>query len=41
VLAVSSRGNTTQDALDAAFDTMKKIHYSGQYYRRDIGQDLI
>lgn len=40
VLAVSSYGNTKDEALAFSFANAKKIHYEGKYFRSDIGFDL-
>ena len=37
VLAVSARGDTLQQALDAAYAALLLIHFEGMQYRRDIG----
>jgi phosphoribosylamine--glycine ligase len=41
VLAVSSKGKNASEALAATYEALSKIHYPGQYYRRDIGNDLV
>ncbi|MDR2413562.1 MAG: phosphoribosylamine--glycine ligase [Odoribacteraceae bacterium] len=40
VIAVSSRGNTLEEALQRSYDGAGKIHFKGVYYRHDIGCDL-
>lgn len=40
VLAVSSYGNTIQEALALSYKNVEKIQYDGKYYRRDLGFDL-
>lgn len=40
VLAVSAMGNSKKEALSKAFDNLAKIHYTGKYFRTDIGFDL-
>ncbi len=41
VIAVSSLGNDTADALSRSMEGVAKIGFDGKYYRRDIGQDLL
>lgn len=40
VIAITSYGNTMQDALSKSFANAQKINFEGKYYRRDIGFDL-
>jgi phosphoribosylamine--glycine ligase len=40
VIAVSSRGNTLDEALQGAYALAGKIRFEGMRYRRDIGNDL-
>jgi phosphoribosylamine--glycine ligase len=40
VIAVSSRGENLQSALEASYRTVQKIEFEGMYYRHDIGFDL-
>ena len=41
VLAVSSYGNTKDEALATSFENAEKIVFDKKYYRKDIGFDLI
>jgi len=40
VMAVSSYGNTKEEALSASFANAQKIQFNGKYFRRDIGFDI-
>jgi phosphoribosylamine--glycine ligase len=40
VMAVSSYGNTKDEALAVSFTNAQKLQYEGKYFRRDIGFDL-
>ena len=41
VLAVTSFGNTIEEAVQKSFDTIDGIDYEGKYFRSDIGKDLM
>ena len=41
VLAVTSFGDSIEEASKKSFDTLTGIDYEGIYYRRDIGKDLL
>ena len=40
VLALSSYGNNMKEALERSFNSARKIHFKGVYFRKDIGFDL-
>lgn len=40
VIAITSYGNSMQEALKKSFENAEKINYEGKYYRKDIGKDL-
>ena len=40
VMAISSYGNTKEEALAVSFANAQKIQYKGKYFRSDIGFDL-
>jgi len=40
VIAVSSFGNTLNEALTKSFDSAETIKYDKKYFRKDIGKDL-
>lgn len=41
VLAVTSMGNTFQEAIKKTYQNIQKIHFDKVYYRKDIGNDLL
>lgn len=41
VLAITSFGNSIQEAARRSFVNAECIHYDGKYYRKDIGNDLL
>jgi len=41
VFAITSFGNTIEEAVSKSFASAVKINYSGKYYRKDIGKDLM
>lgn len=38
VLAVTSLGDTLEDARNAAYEEIKNVNFEGMYYRKDIGK---
>ncbi len=40
VIAITSYGNTIQDALATSYQNAERIEYAGKYYRRDIGYEF-
>jgi len=40
VIAVTSYGNTMNEALQHSFANAERIQYANKYYRKDIGEDL-
>ena len=40
VIALTSFGETIEDALKKSFESAEKISFKGKYYRKDIGFDL-
>ena len=41
VIAVTSYGKNIESALKVSYSNIEKIKFNGQYYRRDIGKDMI
>jgi phosphoribosylamine--glycine ligase len=41
VIAVSSFGNTMEQALENSYKNAAAIQFDGKYYRKDIGRDLL
>ncbi len=41
VLAITSYGNTMQEALGKSYKIAEKINFEGKNYRKDLGKDLI
>lgn len=41
VLAVTSYGDTFQEAIKKSYQSIEKLHFDTMYYRKDIGFDLI
>ncbi|MDD2984109.1 MAG: phosphoribosylamine--glycine ligase [Crocinitomicaceae bacterium] len=41
VIAVTSFGRNTENAVRRSYETIEKIEFEGAYFRRDIGKDLI
>ena len=40
VIALTSFGETIEDALERSFESAEEITFNGKYYRKDIGFDL-
>ncbi len=38
VLGVTETGNTLKEAIDKAYDTVKQISFTNEFYRKDIGK---
>lgn len=41
VIAITSFGRNTENAVNKSYETIEKIEFEGAYFRKDIGQDLI
>jgi phosphoribosylamine--glycine ligase len=41
VLALTGLGKNLKEALEHTYSEIKKVHWEGMQYRRDIGQDLL
>jgi phosphoribosylamine--glycine ligase len=41
VLAVTALSDSLPEAMDAVYNSVRKINFEGYYYRRDIGKDLL
>ncbi len=41
VIAVTSLGNSIEEALEVTMSNAEKIQYDSRYYRKDIGKDLL
>lgn len=41
VLAITGKGPTLDQAMSQAFKTVHEVHWKNQYYRKDIGQDIM
>ena len=41
VMAVTSFGNTIEEALEKSYRSINKIHFDKMNYRKDIGFDLV
>lgn len=41
VIAITSFGDTLEEALDNTYQNADKISYKGKYFRKDIGKDLL
>lgn len=40
VIAVTSFGNTMNEALDTSYKNVEEVKFEGKYFRKDIGNDL-
>jgi phosphoribosylamine--glycine ligase len=41
VLALTSFGNTLEEALSRSFESAETVNFTKKYYRTDLGKDLI
>ena len=41
VLVLTSLANTLEEALEQSYASAKTIHFDYEYYRKDIGQDIL
>ena len=41
VLGVTETGATLEDAIAAAYETVKTVNFGNAYYRKDIGQKAL
>ena len=41
LIAVTSFGNSIEEAVNKSFSNAERINYKDKYYRKDIGKDLI
>ena len=39
-MAITSYGNTYQEAIKKSYQSIEKLHFNKMYYRKDIGFDL-
>jgi len=40
VMAITSYGNSYQEAIKKSYQSIEKLHFDKMYYRKDIGFDL-
>jgi phosphoribosylamine--glycine ligase len=38
VLGVTAGGDHLRTAIDGAYDAVRRVHFEGMHYRRDIGR---
>lgn len=41
IMAVTSLGNTLEEALQHSYESIQQIHFENKYFRKDIGQDIL